>query len=96
MENFSLNNQIIIILQFFFDSSNILARESRNNTVYQCCIYTTSFFKPSFKLITQVPQFNILINCFFQLMTIQENKLARENNQTFCLITIECFKTMIE
>ena len=96
MEDFSLNNQVIIVLQFFFDSSNIFARESRNNTVYQCCIYATSFFKPSLELITQVPQFNILINSFFQLMSIQENKFARENNQTLCFITIECFETMIQ
>ena len=95
MEDFSLDHQVIVILQFFFDSCNILAGESRNYTVYQRSIYTTGFFKPSLKFFAQIPQLNVLIDRFFQFVTIQENKFAREDNQAFCLVAIECLKTMI-
>ena len=95
MEDFSLDHQVIVILQFFFDSCNILAGKSRNYTVYQRSIYTTGFFKPSLKFFAQIPQLNVLIDRFFQFVTIQENKFAREDDQAFCLVTIECLKTMI-
>jgi len=96
VKDFSLHNKVIIVLYLFLDSSNILARKSRNDTVYQCRIYSTSFLKPSLEFIAKIPQVDILINRFFQLVAIQEDQFARENDQTFRLVTVECFKTMIQ
>jgi len=96
MENFSLYNEVVIILYFFFNSIDILTRESGNDTVYQCRIYSASFLKPSLEFIAKIPQVDILINRFFQLVAIQEDQFARENDQTFRLVTVECFKTMIQ
>ena len=96
MEDFCLYHQIVIILQFFFNSSDIFAGESRHNTVYQSSIDTTSFLKPLLEVFTQVPQINILIDGFFQFMAVQENQFARENYQTFALVTIERFITVIQ
>jgi glucuronate isomerase len=80
----------------FFNSSDIFAGESRHNTVYQSSIDTTSFLKPLLEVFTQVPQINILIDGFFQFMAVQENQFARENYQTFALVTIERFITVIQ
>ena len=96
VEDFGLYYQIIIILQFFLNCCNILARESRNNTVNKRSVHTTCFFKPSLEFITQLPQFDILVDGFFQFVTVQEDKFAREDNQTFALITVECLETMIQ
>ena len=96
MEDFSLYNHVVIILQFFLDSGNVLTRESRNNTVYQCSINATSLFEPGLEFIAQVPQFDILVNGFFQFMAVQEDQLTRENDQTLCHITVESLETMVQ
>ena len=82
MEDFGLHHHVVIILQFFLDSRNILARESRYDTVNQCSIHTTSLFKPLLEVISQVPKLNILIDGFFQLVSVQENQFTREDNQS--------------
>ena len=82
MENFGLHHHVVIVLQFFFDSRNILARESRYDTVNQCSIHTTSLFKPLLEVISQVPKLNILIDGFFQLVSVQENQFTGEDNQS--------------
>ena len=46
--------------------------------------------------VKEYGQVDILINRFFQLVAIQEDQFARENDQTFRLVTVECFKTMIQ
>ena len=96
MEDFSLYNKVIVILYLFFDSIDILAGESRNDTVYQRCIYSASFFKPSFEFIAKIPQVDILIDRFLQLVTIQENKFAREDYQSLGLVAIKRFETVIQ
>ena len=83
MENFSLNDHVVVVLKFFLNGINFLARESRNDTVYQGSIYTAGFFEPILEILAQVPQIDVLIYCFLQLMSVQENQFARENNQTF-------------
>ena len=96
VENFGLYHQVVVILQFFFDSGNIFAGESRYDTVYERSIYAASLFEPFFEIFTEVPQFDILIDGFFQFMAIEENKFAGKDDKALGLIAIECFITVIK
>ena len=96
MEDFSLYYQIVIILQFLLDCCNILAGESRYDAVNKRGVYTAGFFEPSLEFITQLPQFDVLIDSFFQFMAVQEDKFAGEDNQTFALVTVESLETTVQ
>ena len=76
MECLALNNQVVIITEVFLDFVDGFSWESRNDTVNKCSVNAASLFEPCFELFAEVPEFDILIDCFLQLMSVQEYKLA--------------------
>lgn len=46
MKGFSLHDKVVIVTQMFLYAVNRLSWETRNDTVYQRSIYSTSHFKP--------------------------------------------------
>ena len=96
VEDFGLYHHVVVILQLFLDGVDVLARKSRNDTVDQRGIYAASLFKPVFEAVAQVPEFDVLVDGFLQLVPVQENQFARENNQSLRHIALESLIAVIQ
>ncbi|MPM67753.1 hypothetical protein SDC9_114677 [bioreactor metagenome] len=96
VEDLCLYYQVVIILKFFFDSIDVFAGEARYDTVNQRCINTASFFKPCFEFGTEVPKFNVLVDGFFQFVTVKEDQLAWEDDKSLALVAIKGLETMVK
>ena len=75
---------------------DIFAREARYDTVNQSCANVVVFLKPLFEALVicseiVFPKLDILADAVFQMVTVQENQLARHKDQTFLRIAVECF-----
>ena len=96
VENFGLFHQVVVICNFSLIAAISLRGRSRYDTVYEHSVSRAFTFEPFFEIFTEVPQFDILIDGFFQFMAIEENKFAGEDDKALGLIAIECFITVIK
>ena len=101
MEDFGLYNEVVRITDFLLDLRNLFTWETRNDTVYQRSAYIAILRKPSlefFIICTEIffPQFDVLVDTFFQMMSVQENQLTRHDDKSFGLVTLESFETAIQ
>ena len=96
VEDFSLDYEVVAILQLFLDSCDVFARESRNDSVYEGCIDSASLFEPSLEVVTEFPEFDVLIDSLFELMSIEEDEFAREDYKSFREVSAEGLVAAIE
>ena len=94
VEDFCLYNEVVLVRNLLLNLSNLLAWESRNDTVYQCSANIAIVCKPaleSFVVSTEIlfPKFDILIDALLEVVTVQEDKLARHDDKTLLRITIK-------
>ena len=82
MEGLGLYHEVVAIRDLLLNLSNLLAGEARYDTVHECSIHAACLFEPFLEVGTEVPQFNILIDAVLQHVAIQEDKFAREDDQT--------------
>ena len=101
VENFSLNNEVVLISNLLLYVGNFLAWESRNDTVYQCSAYIAVVCEPIFESLIVaaevfLPQFDVFVDALFQMMTVEEYQFARHDDETLCRIAVECLETVVE
>ena len=96
MEVLGLNNEIVAIANLFLNLCNLLAWETWNDAVNECCINATRFLEPLTESVGQLPQVNILADAVLQYVTIEENQLTWEYDKSLSWVAIESLITMIE
>ena len=101
MEDFGLYNQVVGITDFLLNLRDFLTREARNDTVYQSSAYVAVLCEPGLELLVICaevifPQFDVLVDAFFQVMAVQENQFARHDDKTFALVALESFETTVQ
>ena len=94
VEDFCLYNEVILVRNLLLNLCNLLAWESWNDTVYQCSANIAIVCEPaleSFVVSTEIlfPKFDILIDALLEVVTVQEDKLARHDDKTLLRITIK-------
>ena len=82
VEGLSLDNEVVAITDLFLNLLDLIAWEAWYDTVYEGSVNATSLLEPLLEVGTEVPQVNILIDAVLQHVTVQENQLAREDDQS--------------
>ena len=83
---------------FLLNLRNLLARAARNDAVYQSGAYIAVLCEPGLELLVirsevVFPQFDVLVDTFFQVMSVQENQFARHDDKAFALVALERLET---
>ena len=101
MENFGLHHHVIGIANALLDIGNLFARETGYDAIDQCSANVAVFGEPVLELLiigTEIifPKFNVLVDTLFQVVTIEEDKFARHDNQSLGFISFEGFEATIK
>ena len=101
VEDFSLYNEVVCIADLLLDVGNLFARETWYNAVNQRSANVAILGEPGLELLvvaTEVlfPQLNILVDTLLQVVAVEEDELARHDDQTFVLIALEGLEATIE
>ena len=96
VEGFSLYDEVVAIRNLLLNLSDFLAWEARNDTVYEGSVNATSLLEPFLEVVTQVPELDILIDAVLQYVSVQEDQLTWEDNQTLGLVALESLIAAIE
>ena len=89
-------NEVVIVAHFFLDFSDVFAREARYDTIHEGSADIIVFLEPLFEaciVSSEIvfPEFDILADTILEVMSVEENELARHENQTFGWVSVECF-----
>ena len=87
VEAFSLNHEVVLVANLLLDFLDGVAWESRHDTVYQSSAYEAVVCEPSLEALvvsTHVlfPEFDILVDALLQVVSVQEDELARHKDHT--------------
>ena len=96
MEVLGLYYQVVAIRNLLLNLGNLLAWESWYDTVNEGSIYATSLLEPFLEVVAKVPQLDLLINAILEHVAVQENQLAREDNQSLGLVAVESLITTVQ
>ena len=98
VEDLGLYNEVVVVAYFLLNSSDILAREARNDTVHERCAHIVVFLEPLLECLiicaeVIFPQLNVLADTVLEVVSVQEDQLARHKDQTLCRIAVEGLET---
>ena len=96
VEVFSLYDEVIAIANLLLNLSNLLAGESRHDTVYEGSVNATALVEPLLEVCGQLPQFDVLIDAILQHVTVQENKLTGEDDESLRGVTVESLPAAVQ
>ena len=94
MENLSLYDEVVVVAHFLLDLGDVLARETRNDTVNEGGADVVVFLKPVFESLVVsaeiiFPELDVLADAVFEVVSIEEDELARHENKTLGRIAVE-------
>ena len=95
VENLSLYDEVVVVAHFLLDLGDVLARETRNDTVNEGGADVVVFLKPVFESLVVsaeiiFPELNVLTDAVFEVVSIEEDELAGHENKTFGWVAVEC------
>ena len=101
MEGLGLYHQVVFVSYFLLNISYFLTWEAWYDTVNQGGANVVILGEPLLErliVFAQIlfPQFNILVDTFLQVVSIEEDQLAGHDNQTFSRVSIEGLETTVE
>ena len=96
MEVLGLYDEVVAIADLLLNLGNLLAGEARNDTVYEGSVNTAALVEPLLEVCGQLPQLDVLIDAILQYVTVEENELAGEDDQTLRGITVESLVAAIQ
>ena len=96
VENLSLHYKLVIVSYAFMDLVDGILRVSRHDAVNERAINATCLFEPCLEAFFKVPELDILMNAFFQMLAIEEDKFAWKDYQTFGCISVEMSVSMVK
>ena len=96
MENLSLHYKLVIVSYAFMDLVDGILRISGNYAVNKSAINATCLFEPCLEAFFKVPELDILMYAFFQMLAIEEDKFAWKDYQTFGCISVEMSVSMVK
>ena len=96
VEVLGLNHQVVAVRNLLLNLGNLLAGESRYDTVHECSVNAASLLEPLLEVLAQLPQVDILIDAILQHVAVQENQLAGEDDQSLGLVAVECLIAAIQ
>jgi hypothetical protein len=96
VEGLSLYHEVVAIANLLLNLLNFIAWESRYDTVYEGSVNAASLLEPFLEVFAQVPKLDILIDAILQHVSVQEDQLTWEDDQTLGLVAVECLIATIE
>ena len=89
MEDLGFHHQPVFVACTVEKFGDVVFRIARNYSVHQSAVYAASGFKPVTEIFTQIPEFDVLAYAFLQFLSVQENKFARKDDETFRFVAVE-------
>ena len=96
MEYFTLHDKIIAETDTLMYLVDGILRIARNDTVNKSAVYSASLFKPRLEAFSEVPEVDILIDAFLEFLTVKEDQLTWEDDESLALVTIEMVVSVIK
>ena len=101
MEGLGLYYQVVFVSYFLLNISYFLTWEAWYDTVNQGSANVVVLGEPLLErliVFAQIlfPQFDILVDTFLQVVSVEEDQLAGHDNQTFSGVSIEGLETTVE
>ena len=72
-----------------------IPRIPRDDTVHERRIHAAGLLEPGAEIRTQVPQVDVLADALLQVLAVLEDELAREDDETLRLVTLEVLPAVI-
>ena len=96
MEYLGLDNKLVIIAYPLMNLVDCIFRISRNDAVDKRAIDPACRLEPFAEAIAKVPELYIPVNAFLKFLAVQENKLAREDDEPLGPVSLELLVTAIQ
>ena len=101
LEDLGLNDQVVHVVDLLLDTCDIFAREARHDAVHEGCAHVVVQFKPFLELLVVLaeivfPQLDILADALLQMVSVQENQLARHDDEAFLRVAAESLEAAVE
>ncbi len=101
VENLGLYNQVVCIAHFLLNSGDVLAGEARYDTIHQRCADIVVFREPLLKALVIsaevfFPEFDVLIDALLEVVSVEEDQLARHDDKTLARAAVESLVAAVE
>jgi len=101
VECLGLNNEVVTVRDLLADGVNVLARESRNDTVNEGSAYVVVFLEPLFersvvRAEVVFPEFDVFLDALIEVVSVEEDEFAWHDDETLGRAAVECLESTIE
>ena len=101
VEYLGLHHEVVVVAHFLLDSGDVLAGEARHDTVHEGSADIVVLGEPLFEaLIVSAevffPEFDILIDALFEVVSVEENQLAGHEDKSLGGAAVEGLVAAVE
>ena len=96
MEDLTLYDKIVLVADALVYLVDRILRIAGNYTVNKGAIYSAGLLEPFLETVTKLPQVDVLIDAFLELLSVQKDKLAWKDDESFGLIAVEMGVTTVK
>ena len=96
MIELSLDNEVVIETDFFFDFVDRVAREARNNTIDQRIAEMAVLLDPIDEILPQFVVLRMLDDVFMQRRAVVLDQLAADDAKTFRRVAVKVLETLVK
>ena len=96
MEYLTFHYKIVLVSYALVDLVYRILRIARNDTVNEGAIDSASLLKPFLEAVAKLPEVDVLIDAFLEFLAIEEDKLARKNDESLGHIALEMLISVIK
>ena len=96
MEDLGLVQKMILVSCALAEFGSIVTWISGDDAVNQGAVHTAGLLEPVLEVLTEFPKFDVLVDALLQVLAVQEDKLAGEDDESLAHIALEILIAMIE
>ena len=96
VENLALDHKVVAVADSLMNLLNSILWIAWNDTVHKSAVYAASLLEPCLELLAELPELYVLIYALLEFLTVKEDKLAWQDDETLCHIAIEMLISAIE
>jgi hypothetical protein len=96
MEDLALDYEIILESDALMYLLDRILRIAWHDTVDQRAVYSASLLEPCLEAFSEIPEVDVLINTLLEFLSVEKDKFAWEDYESFGHITVEMLVSAIK
>ena len=96
VEDFRLYDNLVVISYSLMYLVDGVFRVSRHYPVHKGAVHSTGCVEPFAEAVPELPELYVLVDAFLELLAVEEDKLAREDDEPFGFVPLEEFIPVVQ